>query len=135
VIATENLEQIADLIGEPGTLSILNCGAGDVRLCFDPAKPVEMEHAKAVVQDMIRRGYILMIEIEPGQWRRCKGFDPERYEYIVLDTPSDFGPIADTAEPEPEKIVVQNIDKRRGRPRKIPAGSVKAVSVAPTGGG
>ncbi len=118
-----------------GSLAVLNCGAGDLRFSFDPAKPEEVARAKGVIADMLKRGYILMVEVN-GKWRRAKGFDPTRCEYLVADVDAEEPEPAQAAATEPnEKIVVQNLKKRRGRPKGVPAKGVRAVSLAPTAGG
>lgn len=54
-----------------GELAILNVGVGDTKLSFDPSKPAEVERAKGVVMDMIRRGFVLLIEV--GDFERAGG--------------------------------------------------------------
>ncbi len=133
----DHLEDWAEPEEPIGSLAVLNCGAGDLRFSFDPGKPEEIERAKGVIADMLKRGYILMIEVN-GKWRRAKGFDPARCEYLVADVDpgEDETEAAEKTSKEwPEKIVVQNLKKKRGRPKGVPAKGVRAISVAPTSGG
>lgn len=129
VIPIDMLDIESEVVDGPGSLAVLNCGVGDMKFSFDSAKPAEVERAKGVIEDMLRRGYILMIE-EGGTWHRVKTFDAARCEYVILDNATEV-PAAETevvSTEEPKR-------KRRGRPRGVPAKSVRAVSVAPTSGG
>ena len=70
-----------------GTIGILNVGAGDTKLTFDPKNPSEVARTSRIVKDMLRRGYALLIEIgkdEKGEpkYARAKDFDEKHCEYI-----------------------------------------------------
>jgi hypothetical protein len=98
-----------------GTLDILNCGAGHLKFSFDGSDPLEIEKAKRVIEDMLRRGYALFVEVD-GELHKAEGFDPETTSYII----------SEGADPSA---------KRKGRKRKVPAGSARATGVGPTSGG
>ena len=71
-----------------GMVGILNVGAGDVELSFDPRNPAERIRAARIVKDMIRRGYALLIEIERAgekRYERALDFDEQACRYIVAD--------------------------------------------------
>lgn len=110
-------EAIAEGIanGQPGTLDILNCGAGHLKLSFDKDKPEEVEKAKTAVQDMLKRGYTIFIEVPDGRCKDGKGlrpvkeFDPATNEYIV-EAPGSSS-------------------------ERVPAEKAKASGVAPIAGG
>lgn len=54
-----------------GELAILNVAAGDTKLSFDPANKAEVQRASAIVEDMLKRGFALLIQIgedEEGQF-------------------------------------------------------------------
>jgi hypothetical protein len=113
---------------ERGMVGILNVGAGDTKLSFDPKKPEERKRAAAVVADMLQRGFAILVEVgkrggEP-LYQRAKAFDPKTCEYLIVGLPD-----ADTP-PEPPS-------KRRGRPPKLrlAAASTRAVAVARSAGG
>lgn len=112
-----------------GTLSVLNCGSGDLKFSFDPAKPMEAEKAKGVIEDMLKRGYVLLVEVD-GVWCRAVGFDPGRCEYII---PPDL-PVAEMKAAR-EELVDPQPTGRRGRPKGVPAEGVRATAVAATAGG
>ena len=116
-----------------GTLSVLNTGAGDMRFSFDSDDPLEVARASRVVEDMLRRGYMLFVEVG-GKLRPVKKFDAKHACYIVADGPLHAAdPVESVPAPEPER-------RGPGRPRKtaerrIPAKSTRATGVAPTAGG
>lgn len=114
---------------ELGELSVLNCTAGDIKVSFNSSDPQEVERARRIVEDMLRRGYILFVEVK-GKLRKATGFDPKTDEYILADGPLYGAPPMD--EPTPE---VSHEPKRRGRPPRASAKSTRATGVPPTSGG
>lgn len=113
-----------------GELSILNCRAGDIRITFDKDSEVEVERAKRMIQDMLKRGYVLAVEIK-GKLVLAKEFDAARGEYIVADGGTFAAePVPTVAEPFP---VVKG---KRGQPKgRVPMKSAKATAIPPMGGG
>lgn len=69
-------------MAESGFLHVLNCGLGHMKLSFDTQDDTEVEKAKAMIQDMLKRGYTILIETEEGT-ERVKEFDPQQGEYLV----------------------------------------------------
>lgn len=73
------------------TIGILNVGAGDTKLSFDPTNPAECIRAARIVKDMLRRGYALLIDSgrKDDQGRpihvRALDFDEKTHEYIIAD--------------------------------------------------
>lgn len=144
-----------------GTVGILNVGAGDIRLSFDKANPLEAIRAKRVVKDMLRRGYALMVEVERNGekcFERALDFDDKTDSYLVADfdpvTEEDRDAMAAAARdaiwdkekergeviaPETETVtpcIRQDATGKRGRPRKaVAAGSTRAVAVGRSAGG
>lgn len=113
---------------EPG-LSIPNVGEGDTKLSFDPNKPVERERACRIVNDMLRRGYAIMVVVvgKSGKkyTRRVKGFDPKQCEYLI-----------DRLSPEEEADIADQLAGRDKRDRnRVPAARTPAVAVARTARG
>lgn len=66
-----------------GELSILNCAAGDIRIQFDKKDPEDVNRAKKIIQDMQRRGYIIMVEDSNGEFHRVYKFDDKKNEYLI----------------------------------------------------
>jgi hypothetical protein len=92
-----------------GSLSILNIGVGDIEFRFDTGDPAEVERAKRAIEDMLRRGYAILVDDGSGL-RRATGFDPARGLYII--------------------------DKVPGEPaREVPMTGAAATGIAPTAGG
>mgnify|MGYP001116419300 CR=1 FL=1 len=103
-----------------GSVGILNVGAGDTKLVFDNSNPDEIARSAAIVKDMIRRGFVLMIEAghdEKGPlYRRALDFDETTAEYIVAGPPP--------AELE-EKIT--HVEKPASAPRRRRQGKTTAA--------
>lgn len=136
------------MIGEVG---ILNVGAGDTKLVFDPDNPADMIRAARIVKDMLRRGYALLVDSgrrdDQGRpiYQRAKDFDESKCEYII----ADFDPLIaaeedakhdDSAQPPAEAgsetLGPQVSGKRRGRPlKRVKAQDVNVVAVARSAGG
>jgi hypothetical protein len=146
-----------------GTVGILNVGAGDTKLIFDKDNPIETARAARIVKDMIRRGYVLFVEIvEDGKkvFRRALDFDESTAEYIIADLDPLKAQEADNADKDADESVASapsqtgvdgygpvdnekvgsgrsNDNRRRGRPlkKRVLASSTSAVSVPRTAGG
>lgn len=136
-----------------GSIGILNVGAGDTKLSFDPAKPEETKRAAAVVEDMLKRGFAILVQVGERDGRplfqRAESFDPETCEYIIVGTPPPPTPsiegIDKTA--SPEAVADDAGAPRRRKSRKgvklgayksktrVPAASTRAVAVARSAGG
>ncbi len=114
-----------------GSVGILNVGAGDTKLSFDPTKPSEIDHAKKVVTDMLRRGYAILVHVgeRDGKplYHRAEAFDPATCEYLIAGLPTEYEP----ALPPEAKT------SRRGRKTitRIPAATTRATAVARSAGG
>jgi hypothetical protein len=122
-----------------GELAILNVGAGDTKLTFNPDNPAEVERSGGIVRDMIRRGFVLLVEIgrnEKGPiYQRAHDFDPETCEYIVAGsaTPEESNEQAEQIAAPPAKGRAPA--RRKAGARRIPAATSRAVAVARTSGG
>lgn len=146
-----------------GQVGILNVGAGDTKLTFDPNNPAETIRARRVVKDMLRRGYALLVRLEDGKYTRALDFDEKTGEYIIADFdpviaadvdaqdhadhgPQSGAPNAEVKAPKKDKAAAAlddgvklpppAVSAKRGRPSKrVAAESVGAVAVARTAGG
>jgi hypothetical protein len=131
-----------------GTLGILNVGAGDTKLSFDPKNPVECIRAARIVKDMVRRGYALLVDAGDGRYQRVREFDDSKYEYII----ADFDPVTadehDRGEHGKDKFSeaaagtaaednAKPQKRKPGRPRfkRVSAAKTRGVAVARTSGG
>jgi hypothetical protein len=148
-----------------GEVGILNIGAGDTKLIFDPNNPQDMIRAARIVKDMLRRGYSLLVAIagtDPVQYQRAYDFDENTFEYIVADLdplstkeiPNDehrnqsgeaTNEVAagENAAPAPAAQETSNANAgpvpsgkpKRRGTKRVPASSTKATAVARTAGG
>lgn len=140
-----------------GTVGILNVGAGDIKLSFDPDNAIELIRAKRIVKDMLRRGFALLVEVDDGKggkrFQRALDFDDTSCSYII----ADFDPMTAAAvdqeetlsheESRQDKAEAAEADApgdatrptpkvQRGRPRKlVSATTTRAVAVARSAGG
>lgn len=139
-----------------GNVGILNVGAGDTKLSFDPNSPQDCIRAARIVKDMLRRGYALLVDSgrrdasDRPIFTRAYDFDETKCEYII----ADFDPVTaaksdaeeDADEPSATPGEREGIEEggaerpapkgKRGRPRKrVPASTVNAVAVARSAGG
>lgn len=105
-----------------GGIDVLNTGAGHLEIRFKEGDAIEIERAKRIVQDMLRRGYALFID-EGGTMVRVKRFDPTQCCYIIADGPTD------PASTEPDK------PKARKKERALPMASTRVTAVGRSAGG
>ncbi len=106
---------------------------------------IEVERAKRIIQDMLKRGYSLFITGKDGALTRVKKFIPATGTYIIADgptvapTPLNTPPIRPQLAAPPEPIDVQPVPKQRGRPRKatteVPMTKAKATVIGRSAGG
>jgi hypothetical protein len=116
-----------------GKIEILNVGAGDTKILFDKENPEDIERAKRIIPDMLKRGYALFCEIN-GQLERVESFNQEREVYVVrLPWESDWpeklvAPVAEAPASEPQK-------KRGRRKAEVPLKKGKVIVVGRSAGG
>lgn len=126
-------------------LAVLNAGEGDLKLSFDKSNEPERERAKNTVEDMLRRGYAIFVQVgeQDGEpvYARAKSFDAERCEYLVVGVPESAVPPSIELR---EDAAAPYGRKSDGTPRKRPgrsttvrvaADKTRAVGVARSAGG
>lgn len=127
-----------------GSLSVLNCGEGDIRVTLDPNNPLEVARAERIIGDMLRRGYLLFVDAGDGKLQRATGFDPTTKEYIIADGTLYQGNSTHDVEDDAGQGAIEAPKSsypagaqtnRKGRRQRIPASTSNAVGVAPTAGG
>lgn len=120
-----------------GTLAILNVGEGDTKLSFDPKKPEEVRRAKTVVTDMLRRGFVILVQVgkRKGEplYQRAKGFDPKTAEYIVAGAPPEEEETS--AKDQASTTRKKPAARRKSATRRVPAKDTRAIGVARSAGG
>lgn len=117
-------------------LGILNVGSGDTKLTFDPTKPEEMRRAARIVNDMIRRGYSILVEGEDAYGKtsfvRAHAFDETKFEYIIADDQ----PEESDGQAGEDQCGEETATRGRGKRWKgIPAASARGVAVGKSAGG
>lgn len=138
-----------------GCLEILNVQGGDVKITFDKSNDAESIRARRIIQDMLRRGFALVAEVERDgerKYERVREFDAERGEYIIADFDSLEAAKVDSAEPIPPEGIptlhsVEGMCKC-GRPayhrgsckgarstRRLPMETTKATGIGMSAGG
>jgi hypothetical protein len=115
-----------------GSLAILNVGAGDTKLTFDRKRPEEVKRAAAAVQDMLKRGFAILVRVgtRKGEplYQRVKAFDPKTAEYIIVGAPDDAEVETPPKGPQPRR--------RAGtKPRRLKADDADAIAVSRSAGG
>lgn len=138
-----------------GTMGVLNVGAGDTKLSFDKNNPSDRIRAARIVNDMLRRGYALMVEVTDKKTKekhfvRAEAFDESTCEYIIADFDSLAAAKADVEEAKknepittaaeanpPTRDQAGTAPKRRGRPPKqrVDASTTRGIAVARSAGG
>lgn len=111
---------------EAGSLAVLNTGAGDINISFNDQDDAEADRAIAMLLDMQKRGYAIMVRQPDGTYLRAVAINRETKSYVVIPpTPTD-APVDSAPSP-----------KRRGRPRRTeqPIKGRRAVGVARSAGG
>lgn len=133
--------------GKPqGSLSILNVGAGDIKIEFNTASISETIRAKRIITDMLRRGYALLVEVErDGEraWERVQQFDEKRSEYIIADFDAELAQEVDRQSEAAELRRTHAVEPpvadppaptRRGY-KRVPMAKTKATAVGRSAGG
>lgn len=98
-----------------GELSILSCGRGDMRLSFTKGDRDGLERVREIIEDMMKRGYMLFVEMKDGTLRQAQRFDARTFAWVLKPAGK-----ASKVKREVERAPV----RRR-----------KAYGVAPTSGG
>lgn len=71
-------------VSGPGMLEVLSIGRGDLKLTFDPENPDDSIKAKAVIEEMLRKGYSIFVETDVGP-ARVQRFSAERMAYVIVE--------------------------------------------------
>lgn len=107
----------------PGMLEVLSVGKGDLKLTID-GTPEDIEKGKAIIEEMLQKGYTLFVETPKGL-TRVKKFNPKHMAYVVAALHED----AD------EDEVATTKGKGKVGEREIPVAGSKATAVGRTAGG
>lgn len=125
---------------KPG-LDILNTGKGHAEVNFSIDDPIELERGKRIIQDMLRRGYLLFITGDDGKMIRVEKFCEKTGRYIIGDGALYAGSEPLEEEAPPITTLAGNTvtpePKRRGRPPKaaVPIMKARVTSIGRSAGG
>ena len=119
-----------------GSLSVLNVGAGDLTITFDPGNAEETVKGLRMLMDMQRRGYLIAVKLPDGSYVRAEEIDPTAGAYVI-SLPEDAPPALLATMQAVALETAADQPKRRGRPRKVkvPIATSEAVGVARSAGG
>lgn len=113
----------------PGMLEVLSVGKGDIKLTLDGG-PGEVENARRLIEEMLRKGYGIFVETDEGL-ARVKEFNPHRMTYVIsefVDEPA--------AEPADDVAGAPPAPPRRAtRKRDVPVAGSRAKAIGRTAGG
>lgn len=120
-----------------GELRTLNTGEGDVVITFEnETDDLIIERAVAMLQDMQKRGYAILVKQPDGTWARAKGIHGGHKTYMVDLTDPD--PTDPSTTPTPSSASTDPAPGRRGRRARTveqPIATSEAVGVARSAGG
>jgi hypothetical protein len=123
-----------------GSLSVLNVGAGDIKVTFNHLDSAEAKKAITMLLDMQVRGYAILVETEDG-YRRALTIDASRGRYVI-QIPQDAPLPADAEEVSAPAPAATGLDDgstkkngRRGRRVSVPVAGRRAYGVARSAGG
>jgi len=110
----------------PGVLEVLSIGKGDLKLTVDVGHPDDVAKARALIEEMLRKGYAIFVETEAGPVR-VQQFNPELMSYVIYEVPEP-SETYEAAKRAPRK-------PRKARKRHVPVAGSRATAVGRTAGG
>jgi len=108
----------------PGMLEVLSVGKGDIKLSVGGSDPAEVEKARKIIEEMLRKGYGIFVEGDNGL-TRVKRFNPKRMTYIITEVVDET----------PEEAASPPVKPRRTREREVPVAGSRAKAIGRTAGG
>lgn len=107
----------------PGVLEVLSVGKGDIKLTIDGDDPEEVAKGRAVITEMLSKGYGIYVETDNGL-RRVKKFNPKRMTYVIAELAEPESEVAGAPAPKPKVVE-----------REVPVGGSRAKAIGRTAGG
>lgn len=117
-----------------GDVAILNCTDGDTRITFNSNNPGDVERAKHVVEDMLKRGYCLSVVVG-DRMERVVAFDPTKSEYEVIDRGEPPAARGAGSELNKDDVTKAMVPYKAPRRRRVSAKQARVVAVGGTAGG
>jgi hypothetical protein len=119
-----------------GTLDVLSTGHGHMKVTITPGDQEEQDKARRMIEDMLKRGFSIFVELDDGTTRRVKKFDTKRLIYYI-DPPDEIT----EPEPLPTKGLVAGKGPAPTKPpkrkpyRAVPVAGARATAVGRSAGG
>lgn len=129
---------LTDTLTPETGLDILNVGAGHVEIRFDDKDPMEMERAKRIIEDMLKRGYALFMHGKDDALIRVKRFDKKKGVYLIADGPTVPAAAEPIDDPRVHPIAPEETDGgKRVKPveREVKMSKAKVTVVGRSAGG
>jgi hypothetical protein len=125
----------------PGMLEVLSIGKGDLKLSIGGDDPEDIEKARQLITEMLKKGYSIFVETDKGP-SRVKRFNPKRMTYIISEVVEDALPVADKrTDPrpgspvKPDEIITSHRGRRRVTDVHVPIAGSRATAIGRTAGG
>jgi hypothetical protein len=130
-------EASIDVVSQ-GCLEVLSIGKGDLKLQVGGDNPEDIEKARAVIEEMLRKGYGLFVETDEGL-TRVQRFNPNRMTYVIVEVVEEPPALAAGA-PTPPALppgpkTAAKPRGRRTRTKEVPLAGSKATVIGRTAGG
>lgn len=112
-----------------GSIDILNVGEGHLEISYKAGDVIEIERARRIIGDMLKRGYALFVHGQDDALIRVEAFSDKHNAYIIADGPTvppEALPVEETPDVKPKY--------GRGR-RALPITKAKATVVGRSAGG
>jgi hypothetical protein len=116
----------------PGMLDVLSIGHGDVKLTLDTSDPKDVEDARQLIEEMLRKGYSIFVDTDDGP-TKVREFNPKRMTYVVADVPGNEL----AAAPEQKALPPGPTSTKPGRKRtrEVPVAGSRSTAVGRSAGG
>lgn len=118
---TANIEVVC-----PGMLEVLSVGKGDIKLTVGGSDPGEIDKARKVIEEMLRKGYGIFVETDKGL-TRVKRFNPKRMTYVIAEVVEEPAPVDLESE--------RQVRARRVVDKHVPVAGSRAKAIGRTAGG
>lgn len=120
----------------PGMLEVLSVGKGDIKLVVGGDNPDDIDKGRAIIEEMLRKGYGIFVETEEGL-TRVKRFNPKRMTYVISELVPQL-PAAPETPALPAGPGRKTAGPGRGRKvkeKEVPVAGSKAKAIGRTAGG
>lgn len=119
----------------PGMLEVLSIGKGDLKLTLAGDNEADTTKARALIEEMLRKGYAIFVETDEGPVR-VHEFNPWKMCYVIRDSVEEEPSGTEGQTPASEgKAPAKPARTRRATKKLVPVAGSKATAVGRTAGG